>query len=252
MSVTTRTPATHVAEAPAPSRLSLFWMSNVGKKILMALTGIILFLYVLVHMLGNLQIYLGSELINNWAKLLHYNAGFLWLARIVLLAAFLVHAVAGVQLWLRRSTTRPVAYRVKESLVATPASRTMIWTGLIIVAFVVYHVMDLTVGVPGVHPGAYVHLDAAGNLHNSFSLVGPVVLYAIAMLALGFHLWHGVYSMFGTLGLTHPRYTELVKKGAALLAVVIALGFASVPLAILTGVLPAPTAQASTHAAQGE
>ncbi len=221
--------------ASGPSRLSLFWMSTVGKKVLMALSGIILFAYVIAHMLGNMQLYLGIELINGYARLLHLNEGFLWTARIVLLVAVGVHAIAGVELWINKREARPIPYRTKENIQATAASRTMIWTGAIIAAFIVYHVLDLTVGVA--HAGPYVHLEAASNLISGFSHPVPAVAYIVAMIALGFHLWHGVYSMFGSLGLSHPRYTAGVKRLAALAATLIALGNISFPVAILTGLV---------------
>ncbi len=113
----------------------------------------------------------------------------------------------------------------------------MIWSGLVILVFVVYHVLDLTVGVPGIHHGEYVHLDAFHNLVQGFSSPLPVLIYAVGMVGLGFHLWHGIYSMFGTLGLSHPRYGELVKRGAALLATLIALANISIPLSILSGLV---------------
>lgn len=237
MSVTTK----DVVIGPAPSRLSLFWMSNVGKKVLMALSGIILFLYVVAHMLGNMQLYLGSDVINRYARFLHSNEGMLWTARIVLLAAVGVHAVAGIQLWFRKREARPIAYRTKENIQASAASRTMIVTGILIGLFVIYHVLDLTLGV--FLGSNYVELDPAHNVPASFSSLGPAVLYIIAMVALGFHLWHGVYSMFGTLGLTHPLYTEKVKKAAAVVATLVALANISIPVAVLTGYRPPPPAQ---------
>ncbi len=231
MSVTTK----DAVIGQSQSRLSLFWASTVGKKVLMALSGIILFAYVVAHMLGNMQIYLGSEVINRYAAFLHANEGLLWFARIVLIAAVLVHAIAGIELWMARRDARPIQYRMKENIQASPASRTMIWSGVILAAFIVYHVLDLTVGA--LHAGEYIHLDAANNVITGFSSALAVVLYVIAMVALGFHLWHGVYSMFGTLGLSHPFYSDKVKKLAAGLAVVIALANISVPLAVLTGLL---------------
>ena len=231
MSVTTK----DAVIAQGPSRLSLFWMSTVGKKVLMALSGIILFAYVIAHMLGNMQFYLGSEVINRYAHFLHSNEGMLWTARIVLLAAVLVHAIAGIQLWVGKREARPVPYRTKENIQATAASRTMIWTGVIIAGFIVYHVLDLTVG--SAHAGRYVELDPAVNLSTGFANPVPAILYIVAMVALGFHLWHGVYSMFGSLGLSHPRYTEGVKRLAAAAAVIIALANISVPVAVLTGVV---------------
>ena len=226
MSVTTK----DAVIGPGPSRLSIFWVSNVGKKVLMALSGIILFAYVVAHMLGNMQIYLGSEVINRYAHFLHSNEGMLWTARIVLLAAVLVHAVAGIQLWARKRDARPIPYRNKENIQATPASRTMIWTGVIIAVFIVYHVLDLTVGTARSAP--YEHLNAAFNVIRGFGpgQTLPVIAYCVAMVALGFHLWHGVYSMFGTLGLEHPGYMEGVRRIAALAATLIALANISVPV----------------------
>ena len=232
MSVTTK----DAVIGPGPSRLSLLWMSNIGKKILMALSGIILFAYVVAHLLGNLQIYMGSEKINAYAHFLHANAGMLWTARVVLLTAFLVHAIAGIQLWMRKREARPIPYQDRANIQASPASRTMIVTGVIILLFVIYHVLDLTVGA--VRFGApYEELNPAYNVATGFANALPAILYIIAMVSLGFHLWHGVYSMFGTLGLEHPRYTENVKKLAALAATLIALANISIPVAVLTGIL---------------
>ncbi len=246
MSVTTK----DVVIGPGPSRLSLFWMSNVGKKVLMALSGIILFLYVIAHLLGNLQIYMGSAVIDRYAHFLHANEGMLWVARLVLLAAVGVHAVAGIQLWFRKREARPIAYRVRANIQASPASRTMIVTGVLIALFVVYHVLDLTMGV---FLGAkYVELSPAANVPASFSNPVSALLYIVAMTALGFHLWHGVYSMFGSLGMTHPLYTEKVKKAAAVVATLIAVVNISFPIAVLTGFRPAPPAQAQLERAPGQ
>ena len=222
-------------EGPAPCRLSVFWASTVGKKLVMALSGLILFAYVFAHMLGNMQIYLGSEVINRYARFLHSNEGMLWTARIVLLAAVLVHAIAGIQLWVRKREARPIPYRTKENIQASAASRTMIWTGAIIAVFVVYHVLDLTLGVARAVP--YRDLDPAFNVAEDFTQVPAALAYIGAMIALGFHLWHGVYSMFGTLGLDHPGYIAGIKRAAALIATLIALANISIPVAVLTGLL---------------
>ena len=235
MSVTTKDVA--VGPSPSQSRLALFWVSSIGKKVLMALSGIILFLYVVAHLLGNLQLYASSEAINSYAKLLHSNPGVLWFARIVLLASVGVHAIAGIQLWMRKREARPVAYHDKENIQASAASRTMIVSGLLIGLFVVYHVLDLTMGVTRTSSQGYEELNPAYNVTHGFAYAPAAIAYIIAMVALGFHLWHGVYSMFGTLGLTHPRYTENVKKLAAAVATLIALANVSIPVAVLTGLV---------------
>lgn len=221
----------------SPNRIHLIWVSSVGKKAVMALSGITLFAYVVAHLLGNLQIYMGSEVINKYAHFLHLNQGMLWTARVVLLAAVAVHAIAGIQLWFQKKEARPIAYHMKENIQATAASRTMIVTGLLIGLFVVYHVLDLTVGAARVRAQGFEDLNPGFNVTHGFAYAPAAIAYIIAMCALGLHLWHGVYSMFGSLGLTHPKYTEGVKKFAALAATLIALGNISIPVAVLTGVL---------------
>ncbi len=216
------------------SRLGILWRSTVGKKALMAVTGLVLFLYVFFHMLGNLQVYAGPAQINGYARLLHVSPELLWTVRVILRAAVGIHVLAGVQLWLRARGARPVAYAEYRPEASSVASRTMIWSGVLIFAFVVFHLLDLTVGV--VHP-EYIEGDVYHNLLVSFGQVAGVIVYLIAMVALGFHLWHGVYSMFGSLGLDSARYMNGIRRIAAFLATVIALANISVPVAVLTGLL---------------
>lgn len=227
--------ANELGAAPArPSRLALFWDSSVGKKALMALSGLILSAYVVAHLLGNMQVYMGSAAIDAYARFLHSNVGVLWTARIVLLAAVLVHAISGIQLYMRKQEARPVDYHAKGNIQGTTASRTMLVSGVVILLFVVYHVLHLTTGT--VHP-SYQHLKPFHNVTTGFQHAGAAMLYIVAMVGVGFHLWHGLYSMFHSLGLTHPRYTPGIRKAAALIATLIALGNISVPVAVLTGFL---------------
>ena len=229
--------ATAVKDLSAPrraSRLGLLWRSTVGKKALMALTGAILLLYVFFHLLGNLQVFAGPEQINAYARLLHVSPQLLWTVRVVLLAAVLVHAVAGVALWLRARSARPVGYAEYRSDASSTASRTMIWSGLLILAFVVYHLLDLTVGIanPDFREGDVFH-----NVVVSFGRAAGVLAYLLAMVGLGFHLWHGVYSMFQSLGLLNRRLTPGMKRFAAGVSVILAIGFASIPIAVLFGLV---------------
>ncbi len=227
--------ANELGAAPArPSRAALFWDSSIGKKALMALTGIILSAYVVAHLLGNMQIYMGSALIDNYAKFLHTNNALLWTARVVLLAAVLVHAVSGIQLYMRKGTARPVDYHTKANIQGSTASRTMLISGVVILLFVVYHVLHLTTGT--LHPD-YEELKPFHNVTVGFQQPIAAAIYIVAMIGVGFHLWHGLYSMFSSLGVSHPRYTPGIRKGAALVATLIALGNISVPVAVLTGVL---------------
>jgi succinate dehydrogenase / fumarate reductase cytochrome b subunit len=232
--------ANELGAAPArPSRLALFWDSSIGKKALMALTGLILSAYVLAHLLGNMQVYMGKNsegvrLIDAYAKFLHSNQGVLWTARVVLLAAILVHAISGIQLYMRRGTARPVDYHTKANIVGTTASRTMLVSGVVILLFVVYHVLHLTTG--SVHPD-FQDVKPFHNLTSGFQSPLAAGIYIVSMIGIGFHLWHGLYSMFHSVGLSHPRYTPGIRRGAALVATLVALGNISVPVAVLSGLL---------------
>jgi succinate dehydrogenase cytochrome b subunit len=216
------------------SRLGLLWESAIGKKALMAATGVVLFLYVFFHMLGNLQIFMGPGQLDRYARLLHASPQLLWTVRAFLLGALAIHVVAGVQLDLSAREARPVRYQELRSTHSSTASRTMIWSGLLILAFVVYHLLDLTVGVanPGFREGEVYH-----NVLVTFGRGVGVLAYVVAMVALGFHLWHGVWSLFQSLGLSSRRVTPGLQRFAAAVAVILTLGFSSIPMAVLIGIL---------------
>jgi succinate dehydrogenase / fumarate reductase cytochrome b subunit len=225
-----------VAAGPSPrsSRLAAFWANAIGKKALMAVTGIVLFVFVLVHMLGNLQAFQGQAKLDHYAELLRVSPGLLWAARLVLLVAAGVHAAAGIQLWAMRRSARPHEYTEYRATASTPASRTMIWSGFLILGFVVYHLLDLTIGVtnPDYREGAVFH-----NLVASLGRWTAAAFYVIAVAGLGFHLWHGLWSMFQSLGVSNRAYTPGLKKFAVTFAVLLGIGFAAIPLAILFGVI---------------
>ena len=211
-----------------------YFSSTLGKKVLMAVTGIILFGFVVGHMLGNLQIYLGAERLNHYAELLQANQQLLWAVRSVLLFCVGVHIVAAVQVWLRNRAARPVKYKVFRPPSVDYAARTMMWSGPIIAAFIVYHLLDLTVGT--VNPD-YIRGDVYHNVLASFS--NPVVagLYIIANLLLAFHLYHGLWSLFQTFGWDHNRFGRLRRAAAIFFSVLIGAGNISIPLAVLTGIV---------------
>lgn len=209
-----------------------FYQAAIGKKMVMAVTGFILFGYVLVHLLGNLQIYLGPEQINAYARFLHSKPLLLWGARVVLLAAVILHITASLQLWLLNRRARPVRYVMEKDPPAGYASRTMLWSGPIIAAFVVFHILHLTTGSVGL---PFRELDPYHNMVYGFR-VWPVSLsYITAMLLLAMHLYHGVWSMFQTVGVNHPRYTPWLRRLAAAFAVFIGAGNISIPVAVLAG-----------------
>jgi len=206
----------------------------------MALTGVILFGYVVAHLLGNLQIFGDPEQINKYAAFLHNpaNAALLWVARAALLVAVLMHIVASVQLWKLKSDARPVAYVKKEDAAATYASRTMMWSGPIVAAFVIFHVLHLTVGavLPLQEIGPN-EPNVRANVIAGFLNPAVSAFYILAIILLCMHLYHGLWSMFQSLGFSHPRYTPRLKRGAAIFAILIAIGNCSIPVAVMAGLL---------------
>jgi len=221
-------------------RVVRFYAAPIGKKAIMAVTGVILFGYVVAHLLGNLQIYGDPEQINKYAAFLHNpsSAGLLWVARSTLLVAVGLHILASLQLWKLKNDARPVAYVKKDDAAATYASRTMMWSGPIVGAFVIFHVLHLTVGA--VTPLAQ---DLAANapnvranvIHGFHDYPAIAAFYIVAMLLLCLHLYHGVWSMFQSAGVSHPRYTPWLKRFAAICAFLIAIGNISIPVAAMAG-----------------
>ena len=208
--------------------------STLGKKILMAVTGIILFGFVVGHMIGNLQLYLGAEQLNHYAELLQSNKPFLWTFRLVLLFCVSVHILAAVQLWLRNRRSRPVKYRVFNPPAVDYAARTMIWSGPIILLFILYHLGHFTVGCT--HHD-FVRGDVYHNVVTSFQIWWVAGFYILANLLLAIHLYHGLWSLFQTFGWDHPRFGGLRRWFAVAFAMLIGAGNISMPLAVLTGVV---------------
>jgi succinate dehydrogenase / fumarate reductase, cytochrome b subunit len=227
--------ATTVIDA-REARPAHFWASTNGKKVVMAVTGCILFAYVLVHMLGNLQVFEGPDQLNAYSRLLHASAELLWGARIILLASVILHITASVQLALRKSAARPVGYAKKQNIASDYASRTMYWSGPILLAFVIFHLLHLTAGV--VHPGSsFIEHDVYHNVVAGFQVWYVSAWYIFSMILLGFHIRHGAWSMFQSLGINHPRHTPILKTAALVFAIVITGGFIAVPLSILLGLV---------------
>lgn len=211
-----------------------FYESTLGKKMVMAATGIILFGFVVGHMLGNLQIYLGAERLNHYAELLQSNLPFLWTVRTVLLFCVSVHIVAAVQVWLRNRSARPVKYRVFNPPGRDYAARTMVWSGPILAAFILFHLLDLTVG--SANPD-FVRGEVYANVIATFSRPLVAGVYIVANLLLAFHLYHGLWSLFQTFGWDHPRFGPWRRRFAVLFSVLIGAGNISIPLAVLTGIV---------------
>lgn len=213
-----------------------FWDSTNGQKAVMAITGAILLLFVIGHMLGNLQVFEGPEKLNAYGRFLHDIPEILWAVRAVLLASVVLHIWSSVKLAARKLKARPVSYSKRENIASTYASRTMYWSGPIILAFVIYHLLHLTAGI--VHPGFdFVEGDVYHNVVAGFQVWYVSAWYIFSMLLLGFHIRHGAWSMFQSVGINHPRHTPILKKAAAALAVIIVLGYISIPLSIVLGLV---------------
>ncbi len=218
------------------SWLPAFYRSTVGKKILMAVTGIILVVFVIEHMVGNLLTFKGPDAINAYAAFLKSSKEVLWTFRIGLLVTLIIHVDSMVQLTRLNRSSRPPAGRYAKTThqAATPAARSMRWGGVFLLLFLVYHLLHLTTGT--VHPD-FSHTDVHHNLMVAFRIPWKVAMYGAAMVALAMHLYHGVWSLFQTLGVSHPHLEKPRLWLATALAVVIPLGFVSIPLAILLGVI---------------
>ena len=205
-----------------------FYKSTIGMKVAMAITGIILVGFVIVHMLGNLQIFLGEEAFNAYAAALHSKPALIWAVRLTLLGSIGLHMYSAVILTLRSRAARPTRYVKVDPQAATYASRTIVFGGLIIVLYLVYHLMHLTVG--NAHPN-FIEGNAYQNVLIGFSRLPAVVVYVLANLVLGLHLYHGTFALTRTLGVSGPKYSALARAIATGIAVVVASVNVILPLA---------------------
>ncbi|MBI3783245.1 MAG: succinate dehydrogenase cytochrome b subunit [Deltaproteobacteria bacterium] len=220
--------------------------STVGMKWLMGITGLFLTLFVFVHMLGNLQVYLGPDALNTYAETLQHLGELLWVARVGLFTIFVVHIVSAIRLSQLNRSARPQGYAVITPQVSRYASRTMLMGGLIVLGFVVYHLMHFTLGL--VSPEQF-HLQDAKGRHDVYAMVvigfrQPLIAfsYILAMVPLMLHLQHGASSFFQSLGLNYPKYNNLFRAVGPVLSAIIFIGNCSIPLAILAGLVPYPVA----------
>ena len=218
-----------------------FTRTTIGKKMLMAVTGAIGYGFVIGHMAGNFHIFEGPEEFNAYAEGLRSigaplvpHSGLLWVARIILLAAVITHVWLAIDLTRQDRASRPIPYSKKETVQASFASKTLRYGGTAIFFFLLYHLSHLTWGFA--HPDFSQH-DAYHNMITGFTNPVVVLLYLVAMSALGLHLYHGVWSMFQSLGLNTVRTNRLWRGLAAFSGVALFLGFSVVPIAILTGLV---------------
>jgi succinate dehydrogenase / fumarate reductase cytochrome b subunit len=225
------------------SWITNFYRSALGKKAVMAVTGIVLFGWIFLHMVGNLKLYLGAEHMNEYAKWLRVmgapaipNSGLLWASRLLLVVSVWLHIQAATELTLMNRAARPIAYTDRDYVVASYASRTMRWGGVIIALFVIYHLMHLTLGAH-VSPAPFVEGDPYRNVVAGFQVWWVSAIYIIANLALGLHLYHGLWSMFQSLGLNAPRFNPWRRYFASAFALIITAANVSFPVMVLLGVV---------------
>lgn len=207
------------------------WQSTIGKKVVMALSGLVLVGFLITHVLGNLLVFAGPEAINGYAAVLKSRPPLLWGARAILLLATILHVVAALQLARRSGDARRVPYARWEPQISTIAGRTMKSGGLLLLLFIVLHLAHFTLG--WLHPAGFTPADVYGNMAVSFRVWWIVALYVIAMVLLGLHLYHGTWSVFQTLGVSHPAYNASRRRLATVVAIAIYGGFTVIPLGLL-------------------
>ncbi len=238
-----------------------FFSSSLGKKFVMAVSGLVLFLFVAGHMIGNLQIFLPPEAINRYARFLQSNLELLWPVRMGLLAMVVLHVWSAIALSLENKAARPAGYANATPYAASYASRTMLVTGLVVAAFVLYHLLHYTLRVEAVN-GASVpfsalkdpqtgHNDVYAMMVAGFSVAPVSLFYLIGVGLLCFHLSHGIAAMFQSLGLKNHVYGRCIDKASKVIALVLFLGYASIPAAVMLGHGKDYLKEAAAHAAAG-
>lgn len=233
---------TTAAAKAAPNRLGALWGSVIGKKVVMAVTGAVLILFVIAHMLGNLKIFSGPEEINAYSRFLREvgwpELGYgqlLWIVRAILFICVILHITAAWQLTRMNWQARPVGYESRKNVETTWGALTMRWGGVLLAVFIVFHLFHFTGGMVGFQPGQFEHLMVYQNVVAGF-LVWPIsVFYIISMGALCLHLDHGIWSMLQTLGWVTVDNTKSLKIVSRVIALVIFAGFVSVPISVLAG-----------------
>lgn len=216
------------------NRLIALWRTAVGKKIAMAVSGILLVGFLISHMASNVLVFVDPAKLDAYAEWLRSFGALLWVARAGLLALVLIHIVAAWELTQMARKARPTSYARAERQVSSYAARTMRWGGVLIVVFIVFHILHYTTGT--LHPD-FVPGEVGRNLIVGMQVTWTAVFYAVTMVAIGAHLYHGIWSVFQTLGLNHPAWNRSRMTLALGLTALVAGGFLSIPLAALFGLL---------------
>jgi succinate dehydrogenase / fumarate reductase cytochrome b subunit len=221
---------------PRVKRPLHFWQSTNGKKFVMAVTGAILFAFILLHLAGNLLVFAGPEKFDQYAVILHFDEGLLWSARTILIVAVVLHILSATQLAVRNKRARPIGYARWQPTESTYAARTMYWSGPIVLAFIIFHLLQFTSGT--IHPQyQYIHLAVYHNVTAAFHVWWVSAWYIFALILLGLHLRHGLWSMFQSMGWSGREQEPILKRAAWIVALLIVLGFISIPISVMLGLV---------------
>lgn len=223
------------------TRAITFYGSTVGKKAVMAITGLIGFGFLVGHMSGNLLVFAGPEALNAYSNFLRNSLPILWTTRVVLTVAVLLHIHCAFSLWGRNNDARPRSYYQRKDLATNYAALTMRYGGLVLLLFIIYHLLHLTWGFTGHIGYEFDHANVYNNLVIGFQHPAVAGFYIVAQCALGMHLYHGIWSLTQSLGADHPKYNALRQRAAIAGTLLVVLGFVSIPISVQTGVLqPVP------------
>lgn len=219
-----------------------FYRSAIGKKAVMAVSGVILFGWIFAHMAGNLKLFFGATALNHYAEWLRDlgapifpHESVLWITRVLLIVAVIFHIHSAYALTMMNRNSRPIGYADRDYVKGTYAARTMRWGGVIILLFVFYHLAHLTFGGHVAPPSEFIKGDVYHNVVTGFQVWWVAAIYIVANLALGLHLYHGLWAMFSSVGITNPRFEHWRRGFATLFAVIITAANISFPLSVLTG-----------------
>ena len=218
------------------NRLRRFYSAAIGKKIVMGVTGLIGVGFVMLHMAGNLLAFRGPEAINAYAHFLASTGELLWVLRLVLIGAVILHIIAAYQLTMQNRAARPLGYVKREPQVSTWGARTMRWTAVLLLVFIPLHIMHFT--NPGWRPeGIFEKSDVFTNIVMSFRIWWIMLFYVVSMFALGLHLYHGAWSSVRSIGASQPSSNPQHRTVAMAVTMIIWLGFTAVPVAVFFGLI---------------
>jgi succinate dehydrogenase / fumarate reductase cytochrome b subunit len=255
---TSPAPKTTAPAGYRPGRIRALWRTTIGKKYVVAITGVIMAVWLVLHMLGNLKAFGGPGPAGGQSAVDHYSHWLrtafgpvfpknvvLWIVRAIVLSAIVLHIIAITQLWIRNHNARPAGYRSPKRVRSTISARTMYFTGPAILAFIVFHILHFTTRT--IHPTRMAEGQVYANMDHAFAKWWLVLIYVAAVTLLGMHLWHSLWSSAQTTGLDNPDRNWFWRRLAAVVSVTVAAGFAAVPILFFVGALPDPK-PAAIHA----